>query len=157
MNNGIAKKEIKAIHKSGDIRWWSVEAVKLSENRFLGFLKDITEKRKSEEILRLERDKFIKIAETSPGLIYSMRRNKDGSLCYPYASHAVGEIYGFTYQEIENDANVIFSHIHPDDLEYVMHSIIETKTKLIPLVFDKFLRKINVKYNKKGKKEVNFH
>jgi len=133
LKNGIAKKEIKAIHKSGEIRWWSVEAVKLSENRYLGFTKDITEKRKSEEILRLERDKFIKIAETSPGLIYSMRRNKDGSLCYPYASHAVGEIYGFTYQEIENDANVIFSHIHPDDLEYVMHSIIETKTKLIPL------------------------
>lgn len=133
LNNGIAKKEIKAIHKSGEIRWWSVEAVKLSENRFLGFTKDITEKRKSEEILELERDKFVKIAATSPGLIYSMRRNKDGSLCYPYASNAVGDIYGFTYQEIEHDANVVFALIHPDDLDYVMQSIFETKTKLVPL------------------------
>lgn len=133
LKNGIAKCEIKAVHKSGEIKWWSVEAVKLSENRYLGFSKDITERKKSEEILRLERDKFIKIAKTSPGLIYSMRRNKDGSLCYPYASNAVGEIYGFTYEAIENDASVIFSLIHPDDLDYVMQSIFETKTKLVPL------------------------
>ncbi len=46
LENGIAKKEIKAIHKSGEIRWWSVEAVQLSENRFLGFSKDITERKK---------------------------------------------------------------------------------------------------------------
>nr|WP_314896113.1 PAS domain S-box protein [uncultured Flavobacterium sp.] len=259
LKNGIAKKEIKAIHKKGEIRWWSVEAVKLSENRFLGFakditeskkaidkiaqnekrframlenndavvslideklntvfrsssaaritgwtheefekisakeyihpdeveniqqimeralanpgspfpvslrvrhkggyyiwmegvinnmvhdpeiggiitnLRDVTESRKSEEILRVERDKFIKIAATSPGLIYSMRQNKDGSLCYPYASNAIEEIYGFTYAVIENDANAIFSLIHPEDVDEVMQSIIETKSKLVPL------------------------
>lgn len=133
LNNGIAKKEIKAIHKSGEIRWWSVEGVKLSENRFLGFSKEITERKKSEEILRLERDKFVKIAATSPGLIYSMRQNKDGSLCYPYASNAIEEIYGIAYKDIEHNANAIFSLIHPDDLDYVMHCIFETKSKLIPL------------------------
>lgn len=133
LDNGIAKKEIKAIHKEGYVKWWSVEAVKLSENRFLGFVKDITESKKIIEILREERDKFAKIAATSPGLIYSMRQNKDGSLCYPYASNAIEEIYGFTYEEIENDINTIFSLIHPDDLDYVKYSIIETKSKLIPL------------------------
>ncbi|TRW97975.1 PAS domain S-box protein [Flavobacterium gawalongense] len=133
LNNGIAKKEIKAIHKKGEIRWWSVEAVKLSENRFLGFVKDITESKKVIKTLREERDKFAKIAATSPGLIYSMRQNKDGSLCYPYASNAIEEIYGFTYAAIENDTNTIFSLIHPEDLDYVKYSIIETKSKLIPL------------------------
>jgi hypothetical protein len=46
---------------------------------------------------------FAKIA-TSPGLIYSMRQNKDGSLSYPYASDAIRAIYGFDHVEIENDA-----------------------------------------------------
>ena len=259
LNNGIAKKEIKAIHKKGEIRWWSVEAVKLSENRFLGFAKDITESKKSIdkiaknekrframlennegivslidenlntifrsssaaritgwtheefekisvqeyihpdeveciqqimkkalanpgfpfpvslrirhkegyyiwmegvinnmfhdpeirgvitnlrdvteskkaiELLKEERNKFAKIAETSPGLIYSMRQNKDGSLCYPYASNAIEEIYGFTYEEIENNTNAIFSLIHHDDLDFVIKSIIKTKSKLVPL------------------------
>jgi two-component system sensor histidine kinase UhpB len=32
-------------HKNGTIRWWSVEAVKLEETRFLGFTKDITERK----------------------------------------------------------------------------------------------------------------
>ncbi|MFV8376634.1 PAS domain S-box protein [Flavobacterium sp. LB1P71] len=259
LNNGIAKKEIKAIHKNGEIRWWSVEAVKLSDNRFLGFAKDITESKKAIdkiaknerrframlennegivslidenlttifrsssaaritgwtheefekiltteyihpedveniqqimkkalanpgfpfpvslrvrhkggyyicmegvinnmfhdpeirgvvtnlrdvteskialELLQEERNKFAKIAETSPGLIYSMRQNKDGSLCYPYASNAIEEIYGFTYEEIECNTNAIFSLIHPEDLDYVVQSIIETKSKLVPL------------------------
>ncbi|MDI6050176.1 PAS domain S-box protein [Flavobacterium sp. XS2P24] len=259
LNNGIAKKEIKAVHKEGEIRWWSVEAVKLSDNRYLGFAKDITESKKvkdkiaknerrfkallennqdivslvdeklnvlfrsesgkritgwshdefeiisvidfvhpdhlanvqkfvqdaisnpgvpipislqvkhkkghyiwmegfvnnllhdpeiagivtnmrdvtetkkAQELLNGERDKFSKIAETSPGLIYSMRQNKDGSLCYPYASNAIEEIYGFTFEEIENDADKIFNFIHPEDVDFVMKSIITTKTKLIPL------------------------
>ncbi|MGZ9735960.1 PAS domain S-box protein [Flavobacterium sp. GNP002] len=259
VHDGVGKKELRARHKLGHVRWWSVEAIKVSENRFLGFVKDITEKKDAEELviknekrfrallennqdvvslvdeklnvlfrsesakritgwshdefeilsaiefvhpdhienvhrfmeqaiatpgvpfpislqvkhkkghyiwmegfvnnllhdpevggivtnmrdvtetkkaqeqLKSERDKFSKIAQTSPGLIYSMRQNKDGSLCYPYASHAVEEIYGFTFEEIENDADKIFNLIHPEDVDFVMKSIITTKSKLIPL------------------------
>ena len=43
--------ELQFIHKSGLKRWWSVDAVKLSEQRFLGFTNDITDKRKAEETL----------------------------------------------------------------------------------------------------------
>ncbi|MET0760687.1 MAG: PAS domain S-box protein [Flavobacterium sp.] len=95
--------------------------------------RDVIEKKKAIETLKEERDKFAKIAETSPGLIYSMRQNKDGSLSYPYASNAIDEIYGFTYEDIKNDSNKLFSLIHPDDLDSVMQSIIETKSKLVPL------------------------
>ena len=133
LKNGLVKKEIKAIHKGKQIKWLSVEAVKLSENRFLGFVKDITESKKVIETLNSERDKFTKIALTSPGLIYSMRQNKDGSLCYPYASNAIEKIYGFTFKEIENAADKIFQLIHPADLNCVMQSINRTKSKLVPL------------------------
>ncbi|MFV8342688.1 PAS domain S-box protein [Flavobacterium sp. XS2P39] len=133
LDNGIAKKELKAIHKNGDVKWWSVEAVQLSENRFLGFVKDSTESKIITETLREERDKFAKIAATSPGLIYSMRQNKDGSIGYSYASSAIDEIYGFAYEAIKTDSNKIFDLIHPEDLDAVMKSIVATKTKLIPL------------------------
>ncbi|MFV8372301.1 PAS domain S-box protein [Flavobacterium sp. LB2P74] len=96
-------------------------------------MRDVTETKKAQELLKSERDKFSKIAETSPGLIYSMRQNKDGSLCYSYASSAVEEVYGFTFEEIENNANKIFELIHSDDSDFVMKSIIATKSKLIPL------------------------
>jgi diguanylate cyclase (GGDEF)-like protein/PAS domain S-box-containing protein len=43
--------ELQFKHKSGLKRWWSVDAVKLSEKRFLGFSYDITDKKKLEETL----------------------------------------------------------------------------------------------------------
>jgi hypothetical protein len=46
-------------------------------------LRDVTERIEANKALK-KRDVF-KIAATSPGLIYSMRQNKDGSLSYPYA------------------------------------------------------------------------
>jgi len=38
-------------HKNGTNRWWTIAAVKLTENRFLGFSKDVTDRKKAEEEL----------------------------------------------------------------------------------------------------------
>ncbi|MBF02981.1 MAG: hypothetical protein CMP76_06760 [Flavobacterium sp.] len=96
-------------------------------------LRDITERKKIFELITDEKEKFAKIAATSPGLIYSMRQNKDGSLTYPYASEAVGEIYGFTHDEIRDNPNKIFELIHPEDIQFVIDSVTNTKTNLVPL------------------------
>ncbi|VXB84341.1 Histidine kinase [Flavobacterium sp. 9AF] len=96
-------------------------------------LRDITDRKKFIELITEEKEKFEKVAATSPGLIYSMRQNKDGSLSYPYASEAIGDIYGFSYDEIKNNPEKILNLIHPEDIEHVIYSITETKTKLIPL------------------------
>ncbi|WP_269684382.1 PAS domain S-box protein [Flavobacterium lacustre] len=133
LETGSLKGETKSITKSGEIKWRSFNILKISENRFLGFDRDITESKKAEEQLKAERDKFVKIAATSPGLIYSMRQNKDGSFCYPYASNAIDEIYGFTHEAIENNPDKIFYLIHPEDIGQVTNSIFETKSKLVPL------------------------
>ncbi|HEY6143010.1 MAG TPA: PAS domain S-box protein [Flavobacterium sp.] len=96
-------------------------------------LKDVTKRKKTEETLKEERDKFAKIADTFPGLIYSMRYNNDGSMSYAYASSSINEIYGFTYEDVKNDTNRIFSLIHPDDIDYVQKTIFDTFTNLVPL------------------------
>ena len=41
------------MHKNGTIRWWNVQAVKLSESRILGFTKDVTQRKETEEALRI--------------------------------------------------------------------------------------------------------
>ncbi len=51
---GKASGEFTFIHKSGEVRWWSVDAVKLSENRYLGFAKDITERKKAEDLIKTQ-------------------------------------------------------------------------------------------------------
>jgi PAS domain S-box-containing protein len=124
-------------HKNGNYIWLQgILNNKISDSSVGGIianLKDVTAFKNAHETIVKEKDKFAKIAETSPGLIYSMRQKKDGTLCYPYASNAVVEIYGFTFKEIENDADKIFANIHPDDIEQVKFSIQHTKQQLIPL------------------------
>ncbi len=46
--------ELPFVRKGGERRWWAVSAVKLSETRFLGFVQDITDSRRSGE----EREKL---------------------------------------------------------------------------------------------------
>ncbi|PKM85865.1 MAG: hypothetical protein CVU87_14185, partial [Firmicutes bacterium HGW-Firmicutes-12] len=48
---GSSKGKLQYKHKNGSTRWWTMDAVKLNENRFLCFARDITEKQKTEEEL----------------------------------------------------------------------------------------------------------
>ncbi|MFZ4522960.1 MAG: PAS domain S-box protein [Bacteroidales bacterium] len=42
---GVAKADLLFKHKDGSNRWWTVEAVKLEESKFLSFTKDITDRK----------------------------------------------------------------------------------------------------------------
>jgi PAS domain S-box-containing protein len=46
-----AGSEFEFLHKSGKRCWWSIDAVRLSATRYLGFTKDITARRRTEEKL----------------------------------------------------------------------------------------------------------
>ena len=54
----------------------------------ISLIRDITERKRVEESLRAERDRFAKIVVTVPGVICSFRLRPDGSACFPYASPA---------------------------------------------------------------------
>ncbi|MFA7673848.1 MAG: PAS domain S-box protein, partial [Clostridia bacterium] len=51
IETGLSRGEFQYKHKNGSTRWWSVDAVKLNEHRFLGFVKDITDRKKAEDEL----------------------------------------------------------------------------------------------------------
>ncbi|TDE02114.1 PAS domain S-box protein [Flavobacterium hiemivividum] len=127
----------KVKHKNGGYIWLEGILTNLINQRgvlgVIANLNDVTERKEAIELLENERDKFFKIATTAPGLIYSMRKNKDGTLSYPYASDAIRDIYGLEFEEVEKDSNSIFKRIHPDDLAMVIDKINKTKTELVPL------------------------
>lgn len=124
-------------HKKGHYIWLEGYVNNLLHDPDIGGivinLRDVTSTKKAQELLNEERNKFQKIAATSPGLIYSMRQNKDQSLSYTYASNAIHEIYGFHFEDIEFDTSKLFERIHPDDINDVIDKIKITKTKLVPL------------------------
>lgn len=124
-------------HKEGHYIW--LEGVinnrfhDSSINGIIANFRDVTARINSTEALKKERDIFNKIAVTSPGLIYSMRQNLDGSYSYPYASDAIKDIFGFYHEEIKNNVEKFFELIHPDDIDEVKRKITNTKTNLVPL------------------------
>ncbi|TRX16705.1 PAS domain S-box protein [Flavobacterium franklandianum] len=117
LDNGIAKKEIKAIHKNGETRWLSVEAVKLSENRFLGFAKDITESKKAIDKIAQNEKHFRALLENNDGIISLI----DENLNTIFRSASATRITGWNHQEFEKVSTK--EYIHPDDLEELQNTM----------------------------------
>jgi len=72
------------------------------------------------------------IASHIPGVIYQFRMRPDGTSHFPYSSERLREISGVSPEEVREDAAKIFSVIHPDDLDRVYQSILESAEHLIP-------------------------
>lgn len=61
--HGAVKKDMKFVHKNKSIRWWSLEAVKLSKNSYLGFVKDITDRKKIEQEIQESEERYRVLVE----------------------------------------------------------------------------------------------
>jgi signal transduction histidine kinase/CheY-like chemotaxis protein len=90
-----------------------------------GVIVDITDQMESGQRLN-------QLAEHIPGMIYQYRFHPDGSSCFPYSSNGIYEIYNVTPEQVKEDASAVFQAIHPDDLELVTKSIMESAIKLTP-------------------------
>ena len=80
---------------------------------------DITAFRQLANQLRDERDRFAKIVATAPGVICSFRLGPDGSVCFPYASRAIEDLYGLRPEELAESAAPLRALINPDDLSHL--------------------------------------
>lgn len=83
----------------------------------------ITRCQQAEAALRQSEARFQRIAASVPGVIYQFLWHSDGSVAFPFVSPSCREIYEVEAQEIQADANVLISMIHPEDLEDFNHSI----------------------------------
>ncbi len=98
-----------------------------------GIARDITE-RKRIEALQLEqaalKDQLTKIVAAVPGVIYSFLLRPDGSACFPYASPAIENHFGFTAEQLAHDSGYIFANVHPADHGRVQAGISESARTL---------------------------
>ncbi|BAY22465.1 two-component sensor histidine kinase [Calothrix sp. NIES-2100] len=57
-----------------------------------------------------------RIADNVPGMLYEFRLTPDGKMSFPYASSRCREILGLEPEQITEDASLVFSLVHPEDL-----------------------------------------
>jgi diguanylate cyclase len=107
------------VHKDGSVRWWTVDAVKISDHRYIGFSCDITEEKNAEENLR-----HLSYHDSLTGL-YNRRyfeealKDIDTPKSYPL-SIFMGDINGV---KLVNDA---FGHAEGDKLIIACANIIQS-------------------------------
>ncbi|MCE9602313.1 MAG: PAS domain S-box protein [Gemmatimonadetes bacterium] len=101
-----------------------------SVDRCFATVADITLRVQAEATLRASSDLLAKLAKQVPGVIYQYRMFPDGRSCFPFASEAIEAIYEVTPDEVREDASVVFTRIHPDDLAEAVRSIRESERTL---------------------------
>ncbi|OGB75526.1 MAG: hypothetical protein A2496_19470 [Burkholderiales bacterium RIFOXYC12_FULL_60_6] len=122
-------------HSPTQLRWFSLMVSPLGQGVNAGVVithinitdRILAEQEKASALSRLQ-----KIASRVPGLLYQYRLRPDGSSCFPYASEAIREIYQVRPDEVRDDASLVFTKLHPDDLGAVASSIQKSARELSP-------------------------
>jgi PAS domain S-box-containing protein len=100
---------------------------------FLSVVRDITERRRTEEAQR-ERarteDRFAKVTSSVPGLVYSFRLTPDGRMSMPFSTDRLRDLSGVGPEEVRDDATPLLARIAPADLEEVRASILASARHL---------------------------
>ena len=122
LETGISKADAKFINKKGDKGWLSVEAVKLSESRVIGFVKDITKRKQAEEDIKKSNERFELLAKaTNDGLWdWDVENN------HLWANETHQQLYGLSLTDPVPDFETWKQKIHPDDREHTVKAFEQT-------------------------------
>ncbi|HEY9670406.1 MAG TPA: PAS domain S-box protein [Waterburya sp.] len=83
----------------------------------------ITPCQQTQAALRQSEARFQRIAASVPGVIYQFLWHLDGSVACPFISPMCREIFEVEAVEVEADASLLTSMIHPQDVEHFNHSM----------------------------------
>ncbi|MBD3197224.1 MAG: PAS domain S-box protein [Candidatus Lokiarchaeota archaeon] len=110
--------QYKAIKKTGDIAWVEQYSSKINyqgKEAILGFILEITDRKKTEAELKESEQKFRKMSEQSLSGIAILQNDK-----FVYLNKSFAKIVGYPVEELINwNLNDYLQIIHPDDREKV--------------------------------------
>ncbi|ACF14464.1 PAS/PAC sensor hybrid histidine kinase [Chloroherpeton thalassium ATCC 35110] len=104
--------------KNGEVFWTDVSLKKVildGKARIIAIVRDIHKRKKAVEALRFSEEKYRRLAENSPDMIYHMSL-PDGT--YEYVSPAAEEIFGYPPQTFYENPFFIQQVIHPDSQDF---------------------------------------
>jgi PAS domain S-box-containing protein len=111
-------------------KWFSVKAFSSKKYFFTTFFIDITEQKKSNQLLSENYLLLNKISRQTPGIIYQYKIYKNKTFSFPYVSDHIMEIFEFSPEELKNDPTLFIKRIHPEEKNNYVKSIIISKKNL---------------------------
>ncbi len=119
MEKGEAVGEIGFRHKSGESKFWKVSAVKLNEERFLGFVEDITDRKSYRDLIE-KNLKSLRQAEKLANLGTFERNWITGEKVW---SDGFYKLLGIENKNRHYSHDDFMDFVHPDDRERVAKHI----------------------------------
>lgn len=118
------------IRPDGTVRWiherlFPVYDAQGNYYRTVGFADDITARKQTEDALRESQAKLSAILGSAIAVIVRFRAFRDYTWEHEFYSSGSETIYGYTPEELKNDAYLWLSRLHPEDAERVRQQIFE--------------------------------
>jgi two-component system cell cycle sensor histidine kinase/response regulator CckA len=121
--------EVSAVFPDGSLRVFETQG---REIQFAGrkarvaAMRDITQRKRAEEVLRKQQGYLDDLTRASPAAICMFRRRPDGTSCMPYAGRSYEHVFGIDPAELVEDMSPAFALVHPDDRALLEASIQES-------------------------------
>ncbi|MFW6354692.1 MAG: PAS domain-containing protein, partial [Verrucomicrobiota bacterium] len=112
--------EATLLNHYGELRKVSIHVTDCGEeadaqSRRLGVIVDDTEGVNAFHAMENALDLMTKVTSQVPGVVFEWKRQSDGSFCFPWVSVGLQRIFEVSPLDVEDDAEVVFGRIHPDD------------------------------------------
>ena len=91
----------------------------------------------SEEALRESEEKYKRVSDNSPAVLYQFMMAPGGEFSFPYVSDVIVDTLGVTPEEVMKDPSKLLGMVHPDDRKMFQESINSSAESLesFPLTF----------------------
>ena len=89
----------------------------------VGIIRDITQDRRKQLAQQESEARLRRLTANLPGIIYQFRLSTDGQKSFPYISSGSRDLYDLEPENIQQNPQLLFSCIHPDDRQKFEESI----------------------------------
>lgn len=120
--------ECRLLRADGSYRWFESRARPLLDDegrptQWVGSTDDIEKEVATRLALRAEQLRLEKLAEASPGMLFSYWAGLDGRACFPYISPAFAKLFQLDPKAVAVDGTPFFRLGNPEDVLEMVHTV----------------------------------
>lgn len=118
-------------HALSASQWFEIRVYPSPEGLSV-FFHNITEHRQAQIALQQAQERFQKLADNVPGMLYQCVLHTNGEMRFPFVSSGSTEVYELTPQQIYENGHLLFDTIEPEDRLSFLQSVSFSRDNLTP-------------------------